>query len=67
MVTDARRSQDDCEPGVFATAGFSPPVRFALTTPPRHFPMPRYANFRYGIRWTPDGQSITYRDWVEGL
>lgn len=25
------------------------------------------ANFRYGIKWTPDGKAITYRDWVAGI
>lgn len=31
------------------------------------FDIPRLANFRLGVRWTPDGQSITYRDWVNGV
>jgi hypothetical protein len=42
-------------------------VRFTVTAPPRYFPVPHYANFRYGIRWKPDGQAITYHDWVESL
>jgi Tol biopolymer transport system component/DNA-binding winged helix-turn-helix (wHTH) protein len=31
------------------------------------FDVPRTANFRLGIRWTPDGKSIAYRDWNEGI
>ena len=30
------------------------------------FDVPRLANFRLGVRWTPDGQAITYRDWGNG-
>jgi eukaryotic-like serine/threonine-protein kinase len=31
------------------------------------FDIPRTANFRLGIRWTPDGKSMAYRDWNEGI
>jgi Tol biopolymer transport system component/DNA-binding winged helix-turn-helix (wHTH) protein len=31
------------------------------------FEVPRLANFRYGVRWTPDGKAITYRDWGSGI
>lgn len=33
----------------------------------RFFDVPPLANFRYGVRWTPDGKAITYRDWGAGL
>lgn len=35
--------------------------------PAKLFEIPSSANFRYGIRWTPDGKALTYRDWVAGL
>jgi Tol biopolymer transport system component/DNA-binding winged helix-turn-helix (wHTH) protein len=31
------------------------------------FDVPRLANFNYGIRWTPDGKAVTYRDWANGI
>jgi len=31
------------------------------------FEIPPQANFRYAIRWTANGKSITYRDWSKGL
>jgi Tol biopolymer transport system component/DNA-binding winged helix-turn-helix (wHTH) protein len=31
------------------------------------FEVPPLANFRYGVRWTPDGKAITYRDWGSGI
>ena len=31
------------------------------------FDVPRLANFNYGVRWTPDGKALTYRDWVNGI
>lgn len=35
---------------------------------PKHlFEIAPQANFRYGIKWTPDGKAITYRDWVAGI
>lgn len=34
---------------------------------PRLFEIPPLANFRYGIRWSSDGQAVTYRDWGKGL
>jgi Tol biopolymer transport system component len=33
----------------------------------RTFDIPRLANFRLGVRWTPDGHGITYRDWGYGI
>jgi Tol biopolymer transport system component/DNA-binding winged helix-turn-helix (wHTH) protein len=36
-------------------------------TPVKLFDVPRLANFSYGIRWTPDGQAITYHDWATGI
>ena len=35
--------------------------------PAKLFKVATSANFRYGIRWTPDGQAVTYRDWVSGI
>ena len=35
--------------------------------PVKLFDIPRLANFNYGIRWTPDGKAVTYRDWVNGI
>jgi serine/threonine protein kinase/Tol biopolymer transport system component len=35
--------------------------------PLRLFNVPRLANFRLGIRWTPDGKALTYRDWINGI
>ncbi|HEY0461393.1 MAG TPA: winged helix-turn-helix domain-containing protein [Pyrinomonadaceae bacterium] len=31
------------------------------------FDVPPLANFRLGIKWTPDGTGITYRDWTNGI
>jgi Tol biopolymer transport system component/DNA-binding winged helix-turn-helix (wHTH) protein len=31
------------------------------------FDIPQSANFNNGIRWTPDGASLTYRDWNNGI
>jgi Tol biopolymer transport system component/DNA-binding winged helix-turn-helix (wHTH) protein len=31
------------------------------------FEIPPLTNFRYGIRWSADGRSVTYRDWGKGL
>ena len=31
------------------------------------FDVPRLANFRLGIHWTPDGNGVTYRDWASGI
>lgn len=31
------------------------------------FSTPRLANFTIGIRWSPDGKFIAYRDWANGL
>ncbi len=35
--------------------------------PAKFFDLPPLANFRYGIRWTPDGAAVSYRDWGRGL
>lgn len=35
--------------------------------PIREFALPpEEANLRYALRWTPDGQTLTYRDWGNG-
>jgi Tol biopolymer transport system component len=34
---------------------------------PTLFDVPRLANFRLGVHWSPDGRSVTYRDWADGL
>jgi Tol biopolymer transport system component len=31
------------------------------------FDLPPGVTFRYGLRWTPDGTAVTYRDWVNGI
>jgi DNA-binding winged helix-turn-helix (wHTH) protein/Tol biopolymer transport system component len=36
-------------------------------TPIKVFDVPRNANFSLGIRWTPDGKALTYRDWKYGI
>jgi Tol biopolymer transport system component len=35
--------------------------------PVKQFDAPRLANFNIGIRWTPDGKAVTYRDWANGI
>ena len=35
--------------------------------PLKIFDVPRLANFRLGIRWTPDGKAVSYRDWINGI
>lgn len=35
--------------------------------PLKVFDVPKSANFRYGIRWTPDAQALAYRDWFNGI
>lgn len=35
--------------------------------PIKLFDVPRLANLRLGVRWTPDGKAVTYRDWVNGI
>jgi Tol biopolymer transport system component len=34
--------------------------------PLKTFELASAANLRYSLRWTPDGRSITYRDWENG-
>ena len=36
-------------------------------SPLKIFEVAPLANFRFAIRWTPDGKAITYRDWGQGL
>jgi Tol biopolymer transport system component len=31
------------------------------------FDVPPSANFNQGIRWTPDGKAVCYRDWINGI
>jgi hypothetical protein len=31
------------------------------------FDLPPGVTFRYGLRWTPDGTAVAYRDWVNGI
>lgn len=33
----------------------------------RTFDIPRTYNFRLGVRWTPDGKAVAYRDWARGI
>lgn len=35
--------------------------------PVKLFDFPQSANFNNGIRWTPDGANLTYRDWNNGI
>jgi Tol biopolymer transport system component len=35
--------------------------------PLKVFDLPETANNQNGLRWTPDGTGITYRDWKEGI
>lgn len=35
--------------------------------PTKLFEVPRLANFRYGIHWTPDQKGVCYRDWANGI
>jgi Tol biopolymer transport system component/DNA-binding winged helix-turn-helix (wHTH) protein len=36
-------------------------------TPVKLFALPRLANLRFSVRWTPDGKGVTYRDWASGI
>lgn len=33
----------------------------------RSFDVPQTANFNNGLRWTPSGDAVTYRDWNNGI
>ena len=33
----------------------------------RTFELPRLANLRLGVHWMPDGTSVSYRDWSNGI
>src|SRR5262245_61779350 len=35
--------------------------------PVKLFDVPRLASFNNGLRWTPDGKAVTYRDVVNGI
>lgn len=35
--------------------------------PVKLFDVPPDANFTLGVRWTPDSQAVTYRDWFHGI
>ncbi len=35
--------------------------------PLKLFGVARLADFQSGVRWTPDGEAVTYRDWANGL
>ena len=35
--------------------------------PIQTFELPRLANLRLGVQWTPDGKALTYRDWANGI
>ena len=35
--------------------------------PVKLFDVPPSANFNQGIRWTPDGNAVCYRDWANGI
>jgi Tol biopolymer transport system component/DNA-binding winged helix-turn-helix (wHTH) protein len=35
--------------------------------PVKLFDTPPDANFRFSLRWTPDGKAVTYRDWIDGI
>ena len=35
--------------------------------PIRLFDLPLRANLRLGVHWMPDGNAVTYRDWVNGI
>jgi len=35
--------------------------------PVRVFDTPPAANLGLGVRWTPDGKAVAYRDWVDGI
>lgn len=50
----------------------SPKIQLAIISreggrPIKLFDVPRLANFNIGIRWTPDGTAVTYRDWANGI
>jgi Tol biopolymer transport system component len=33
----------------------------------KSFEIPRLANLRLGVHWTPDGKAVSYRDWTNGI
>lgn len=35
--------------------------------PEKFFDLPQTANLNNGLRWTPDGKAVTYRDWNSGI
>jgi Tol biopolymer transport system component/DNA-binding winged helix-turn-helix (wHTH) protein len=56
----------------YSTLNNSPHTKLALIPiaggqPLKLFDLPPDVTFRYGLRWTPDGRAIAYRDWVNGI
>ena len=56
----------------YSTLNSSPHTKLALIPiaggqPLKLFDLPPDVTFRYGLRWTPDGRAIAYRDWVNGI
>jgi hypothetical protein len=42
-------------------------IPIAGDQPLKLFDLPPGVTFRYGLRWTPDGTAVAYRDWVNGI
>jgi Tol biopolymer transport system component/DNA-binding winged helix-turn-helix (wHTH) protein len=56
----------------YSTLTGSPHMKLALIPiaggqPLKLFDLPPGVTFRYGLRWTPDGAAVAYRDWVNGI
>jgi Tol biopolymer transport system component/DNA-binding winged helix-turn-helix (wHTH) protein len=56
----------------YSTLTGSPQMKLALVPiaggqPLKLFDLPPGVTFRYGLRWTPDGAAVAYRDWVNGI
>jgi Tol biopolymer transport system component/DNA-binding winged helix-turn-helix (wHTH) protein len=56
----------------YSTLTGSPHTKLALIPiaggqPLKLFELPPWVTFRYGLRWTPDGAAVAYRDWVNGI
>jgi Tol biopolymer transport system component len=56
----------------YSTLAGSPQTKLALIPiaggqPLKLFDLPPGVTFRYGLRWTPDGAAVAYRDWVNGI
>lgn len=70
--SDPRVSRD----GKFIACGYraddKSPEQLAIVAmedgrPVKLFDVPPSANFYQGIRWTPDGTAVCYRDWANGI